>query len=177
MLEGTFQAYDRVNQLPDYLPPVRYPRTPGYRPGADENPLNAWAVKTEVQRRARTGRSSGKRVVLKDNICLAGVPMMNGASTLEGYVPDIDATVVDAHPRRRRHDRRQGALRVFLPVRRQPHLGARAGAQSVQARLFGRRLVVGLRRAGRRRRSRDGDRRRPGRLDPDAGVVFAAATA
>ena len=27
VLEGTFQAYDRVNQLPDYLPPVRYPRT------------------------------------------------------------------------------------------------------------------------------------------------------
>ena len=36
----------------------------------------------------------GKRVALKDNICLAGVPMMNGASTLEGYVPDVDATVV-----------------------------------------------------------------------------------
>ena len=35
VLEGTFQAYDRVNQLPDYLPPVRYPRTPGYRPGAN----------------------------------------------------------------------------------------------------------------------------------------------
>ena len=49
MLEGTFQAYDRVNELPDYLPPVRYPRTPGYRPGANENPLNAWAVKTEVR--------------------------------------------------------------------------------------------------------------------------------
>ena len=31
---------------------------------------------------------------MKDNICLAGVPMMNGASTLEGYVPDVDATVV-----------------------------------------------------------------------------------
>jgi amidase len=46
VLEGTFEAYDRVNQLPDYLPPVRYPRTPGYRPGANENPLNAWAVKT-----------------------------------------------------------------------------------------------------------------------------------
>ena len=25
---------------------------------------------------------------------LAGVPMMNGASTLEGYVPEIDATIV-----------------------------------------------------------------------------------
>jgi amidase len=93
VLEGTFQAYDRVNELPDYLPPVRYPRTPGYRPGANENPLNAWAVKTEV-RGASHGPLSGKRVVLKDNICLAGVPMMNGASTLEGYVPDIDATVV-----------------------------------------------------------------------------------
>ena len=93
VLESTFQAYDRVNQLPDYLPPVRYPRTPGYRPGANENPLNAWAVKTEV-RGAAHGPLSGKRVVLKDNICLAGVPMMNGASTLEGYVPDIDATVV-----------------------------------------------------------------------------------
>ena len=25
---------------------------------------------------------------------LAGVPMMNGASTLEGYVPEVDATIV-----------------------------------------------------------------------------------
>jgi amidase len=93
VLEGTFQSYDRVNQLPDYLPPVRYPRTPGYRPGAAENPLNAWAVKAEV-RGAAYGPLAGKRVVLKDNICLAGVPMMNGASTLEGYVPDVDATLV-----------------------------------------------------------------------------------
>ena len=25
---------------------------------------------------------------------VAGVPMMNGASTLEGFVPDVDATIV-----------------------------------------------------------------------------------
>ena len=93
VLEGTFQAYDRVAQLPDYLPSVRYPRTPGYRPGAAENPLNAWAVKSEV-RGAPHGPLSGKRIVLKDNVCLAGVPMMNGSSTLEGYVPDVDATIV-----------------------------------------------------------------------------------
>jgi amidase len=93
VLDGTFAAYDRVNQLPDYLPSVRYPRTPGYRPGAAENSMNAWAVKSEV-RGAAYGPLSGKRVVLKDNICLAGVPMMNGASTLEGYVPDVDATLV-----------------------------------------------------------------------------------
>ena len=92
VLEGTFASYDRVNQLPDYLPAVRYPRTPGYRPGASENPMNAWAVKSEVKG-AAYGPLSGKRIVLKDNICLAGVPMMNGASTLEGYVPDVDATL------------------------------------------------------------------------------------
>ena len=33
-------------------------------------------------------------MALKDNICLAGVPMMNGSATLEGYIPDVDATVV-----------------------------------------------------------------------------------
>ena len=93
VMEGTLQAYDRLTQLPDNLPPVRYPRTPGYRPGPADNPLNAWAVKSEV-RGAPYGPLSGKRVVLKDNVCLAGVPMMNGASTLEGYVPDVDATVV-----------------------------------------------------------------------------------
>jgi amidase len=93
VMEGTIQAYDRLMELPDNLPEVRYPRTPGYRPGAAENPLNAWAVKSEV-RGAPYGPLAGKRVVLKDNVCLAGVPMMNGASTLEGYVPDVDATVV-----------------------------------------------------------------------------------
>ena len=93
VMEGTFQAYDRLTQLPDNLPPVRYPRTPGFKPSAAQNPLNAWAVMAEV-RGAAHGPLSGKRIVLKDNVCLAGVPMMNGSSTLEGYVPDVDATIV-----------------------------------------------------------------------------------
>ncbi len=92
-MEGSIQAYDRVDALPDYLPRVKYPRTPGFRPAASDNPLNAWYVKTEV-RGSMAGPLEGKRIVLKDNVCLAGVPMMNGASTLEGYVPDIDATIV-----------------------------------------------------------------------------------
>ena len=92
-MEGSLLAYDRVDSLPDYLPKVRYPRTPGYRPAQADNPLNAWYVKAEVKG-ASGGPLEGRRVVLKDNVCLAGVPMMNGASTLEGYVPDLDATVV-----------------------------------------------------------------------------------
>src|SRR4051812_14134354 len=93
LLQGNFAAYDAVDAMPDYLPAVKYPRTPGYRPEGEENKYNAWYVKTTVKG-AATGKLSGKTVALKDNICLAGVPMMNGASTLEGYVPDIDATIV-----------------------------------------------------------------------------------
>jgi amidase len=74
------------------LPPVAYPRRPGRRPPPEENPLGVWYVKTEVAG-AAAGRLAGRKVALKDNICLAGVPMMNGASTLEGYVQDVDATV------------------------------------------------------------------------------------
>jgi amidase len=92
-MEGSLQAYDRVDALPDYLPRVKYPRTPGYRPAPAENPFNAWYVKTDI-RGSMAGPLEGKKIALKDNICLAGVPMMNGASTLEGYVPDLDATIV-----------------------------------------------------------------------------------
>jgi amidase len=85
-------AYNMLDRMPDELPIVRYPRTPGYRPPAEENAHGAWYVKTTVSG-ASSGKLAGKKVALKDNICLAGVPMMNGAATLEGYVPDIDATV------------------------------------------------------------------------------------
>jgi len=93
VMDGMIEAYDTVDAMPDYLPPVDYPRTAGTRPTAEENPLNAWYVKTEV-RGAPRGPLAGKKVALKDNVCLAGVPMMNGASTLKGYTPDVDATVV-----------------------------------------------------------------------------------
>ena len=93
LLAPLINAYQLVDTMPDNLPAVKYPRTPGYRPPAPENPYNAWYVKTSVKGAAR-GKLKGKTVVLKDNIMLAGVPMMNGASTLEGYVPEVDATVV-----------------------------------------------------------------------------------
>ena len=93
VMQGTLDAYDIVDALPDYLPPVLYPRTSGYRPTPDENPMNAWYVKTEIKGAPR-GPLLGRTIALKDNVCLAGVPMMNGASTLKGYTPDIDATIV-----------------------------------------------------------------------------------
>ena len=93
IIEPYMQAYDRLDAMPDNLPEVRYPRSPGHFPDPTENPLNAWYVKTEV-RGAPDGKLRGKRIALKDTICLAGVPMMNGSSIMEGYTPEIDATIV-----------------------------------------------------------------------------------
>jgi amidase len=91
-MRPSIDVYNVIDRLPDELPAVKYPRTPGRRPAPEENAHNAWYIKTTVEG-APSGPLKGKRVVLKDNICLAGVPMMNGASTLEGYIPDVDATV------------------------------------------------------------------------------------
>ena len=93
IMEPYIQAYDRLDASPDYLPDVRYPRSPGTFPDPSENPLNAWYVKAEVKG-ATDGPLRGKRIALKDTICLAGVPMMNGSSIMEGYIPEIDATIV-----------------------------------------------------------------------------------
>ena len=93
LMQGSVDAYNAVAAMPDEVPIGKYPRTPGYRPGPEENPHNAWYRKSTIKG-AASGKLKGKKVALKDNIMLAGVPMMNGSSTLEGFVPDFDATVV-----------------------------------------------------------------------------------
>ncbi|HEY1365452.1 MAG TPA: amidase [Xanthobacteraceae bacterium] len=87
-------AYAALDAEPDELPAVKYRRGQFNRPAAAENPHGAWYVKTSIKGSAG-GKLAGRRIALKDNICLAGVPMMIGAQVLEGYVPDVDATVVE----------------------------------------------------------------------------------
>jgi len=43
---------------------------------------------------ASNGKLHGKTIAIKDSIPVASVPMMNGSQILEGFIPDIDATVV-----------------------------------------------------------------------------------
>ncbi|MGY3454012.1 amidase [Bradyrhizobium sp. USDA 4353] len=94
MLSGNLEPMKLFDDgATDTVQPPRYPRSAGYRPDPGEDPHHAWYVKSEI-RGAAEGPLCGRTVALKDNICLAGVPMMNGSSTLEGYVPDCDATVV-----------------------------------------------------------------------------------
>jgi amidase len=87
-------AYAALDAAPDELPPVKYPRAPLHHPSGDENRYGAWVVKTSIKGRAG-GKLAGRRVVLKDNVCLAGAPMLIGTAFLEGYAPDVDATVVE----------------------------------------------------------------------------------
>src|SRR5438105_14894626 len=87
-------AYATLDATPDELPPVKYPQRELHLPTGAQNPHGAWDVKTAIKGKAG-GKLSGRRIALKDNICLAGVPMMVGAQLLDGYVPEVDATVVE----------------------------------------------------------------------------------
>ena len=85
---------DRIDDLPQTRYDVKYPRTPGYRPTPEEDPLNLFVTKCEIKG-APTGKLAGKRVAVKDNIAVAGVPMTAASRAMIGYVPDFDAVVVE----------------------------------------------------------------------------------
>ncbi len=93
LMAGTLASYQRLQQLPEPTLPVKYPRAGSYRPDRAEDPLNAWYQKCSIKG-AKRGPLLGRRIAIKDNICVAGIPMMNGTSVLEGYVPEGDATLV-----------------------------------------------------------------------------------
>jgi len=75
-------------------PPVKYARERWSAPTETSNRLKAWSVQTDIHG-AASGPLLGRTVVLKDNILLADVPLMNGSPAMHGYVPDTDATVVN----------------------------------------------------------------------------------
>jgi amidase len=88
------QALNRLDELPDEHLPVKYPRADtGHRPVGEENPSNGWVWKCSIPG-AADGPLAGKTVGVKDNVCVAGIPMLNGSPIMEGYVPREDATVV-----------------------------------------------------------------------------------
>jgi len=76
------------------------------------------------------GLLTGKKVAIKDNICVSGVPMMNGSVLLEGYVPELDATVVTRILEAGGTIAGQGRLRGSLLFRCKPHLRHRRDPQS-----------------------------------------------
>ena len=62
LLEETVAAYDVVDRLPDELPPVRYPRTPGHEPREEENPTTpGTSGPPSKARRTARSRASASR--------------------------------------------------------------------------------------------------------------------
>jgi amidase len=92
-MAGLVDDFNAIEAMDSPSLPVRYPRADGYRPSGDENRYGAWAWKCQVKG-AASGKLAGKRVAIKDNIGVAGMPMLIGTALYQGYVPDEDATVV-----------------------------------------------------------------------------------
>ena len=93
LIENALPSYQRIAELPEPRPEVKYPRTPGWEPAPEENPVQGWAWRCSIKG-APGGKLAGKTVAIKDNISVAGVPMSDGSAIWQGYIPDNDATVV-----------------------------------------------------------------------------------
>src|SRR6266849_4098852 len=92
LVTGALGSYDAVQRLYEARLPAP-PARPHEWPGAAGNELGAWYVITEITG-GGDGPLTGRRVAVKDNIAVAGVPMMNGSAAVQGFVPLRDATVV-----------------------------------------------------------------------------------
>jgi len=93
LVAAAFDSYDAVEELYAGIAPQAPDDRASTRPDDADNPLGAWYVRTEI-RGSDHGPLAGRTVAVKDNVAVAGVPMMNGSHTLEGFVPQRDATVV-----------------------------------------------------------------------------------
>ncbi len=94
LLPGLFAALENLEQAPSNLPPIKYhERDPGGRPSREHDPFNAIVRRCSVKG-AKSGKLAGKRLGIKDSVCIAGIPMTCGSHVFASYVPDIDATII-----------------------------------------------------------------------------------
>ncbi|MGW0162553.1 amidase [Mycobacterium sp. NPDC003323] len=89
-VETMLGSWDLVEELHAEIPAPPVTRAWSH---PEHNPLGGWYVTCAITT-AAAGPLAGRTVGIKDNIAVAGVPMMNGSALVEGYVPDRDATVV-----------------------------------------------------------------------------------
>lgn len=51
LMEANIGAFNDVDEMPDDLPAVKYPRGESYEPGPEEDPVNGFYVKTSIKGR------------------------------------------------------------------------------------------------------------------------------
>ena len=91
VVEGNLALVGMLEDIPFDAPAT--PSREWTRPPPEDNPLGAWYVRTHIPG-ASSGKLAGRTVAVKDNLLLAGVPLMNGTTILEGYTPDVDAEII-----------------------------------------------------------------------------------
>ncbi|MEP9417081.1 amidase [Gordonia sp. VNQ95] len=96
LVDGALGSYDAVDDLyATNAAPTAPTREYELAETGESNPLGAWYARTSISADSPSDtRLAGRRVAIKDNVAVAGVPMMNGSRTLEGFIPSRDATVV-----------------------------------------------------------------------------------
>ena len=96
MISRWIPTLERVDALKaDAQPSIaRYPKRDAGAPmNRKDDPLNAIVRKVHVAG-APSGKLKGMRIGLKDSVCVAGIPASGGSHILQGYVADMDATIV-----------------------------------------------------------------------------------
>jgi acyl-CoA synthetase (AMP-forming)/AMP-acid ligase II len=69
---------------------ARAPQPPSgawHRPSPEDNRLGAWAARTEITEPDQ-GPLAGKRLAIKNNVAVVGLPIANGSKTLDAYIAD-----------------------------------------------------------------------------------------
>ncbi|MFQ5665004.1 MAG: amidase [Candidatus Binatia bacterium] len=84
--------YGALERIP-VAPPARSERK-WRRPSRDEDPLNLFITKCDIQE-TQAGPLAGMRIGVKDCIGVAGVPLTMASRALEGFVAKTDATVIE----------------------------------------------------------------------------------
>jgi amidase len=93
LAEEIFASLDPLLET-DAVSSEKRARSPGEPSSASDDPLNAvirWCSIKDVEK----GLLAGKRVGLKDNMAVAGVPMTCGSRILDGYRPQRDCIVAE----------------------------------------------------------------------------------
>src|SRR4051812_12940247 len=87
----TLAGFRRLDELPDEVLPVAYPRADaGHRPTGEENPSNGWAWRCSIPGAAE-GPLAGRTAGVKGKVCGAGASMLNGPPVMGGCGPRQEA--------------------------------------------------------------------------------------
>lgn len=92
-LQGFDVGYKYLDKEADVLPENLSPDRHYEEVSPESNPFGAWYVKCSIKERD-DGPLHGKKIVVKDNIFVAGLPFTAGAGVLDGFKADYDASSV-----------------------------------------------------------------------------------